>query len=107
MPRIATCRECGCDISHKKQGAVFCGPEHRKAWNNRRMIRGAEVYDLLMANRYEREAATSLGVWSIATNLLRAYRDSDNTLRDGRKSWNLRETLARLPVAYSNEGDRR
>jgi hypothetical protein len=105
--RISTCRECGIDISDKRQGAVFCSAEHRKAWNNRRMIRGAEVYDLLMANRYEREKSTALGVWSIATNLLRAYRDSDRKLRDGRQSWNLRETLDRLPIAYSDEGDRR
>lgn len=103
------CRECGIDLTPLglRKTAVFCTTEHRKAWNNRRMIRGAELYDLFMSNRYQREEATAAGAWSIATNLARAYRDSDNTLRDGRASWNLKETLERLPVSYSGEGDKR
>lgn len=109
MARCIECRECGKELTpaQRKKGACFCCAEHRKTWNNRRMIRGAELYDLMMANRYERELATERGAWTIATNLCRAYRDSDNTLRDGRKSWDLRDTLARLPVAFGTEGDKR
>lgn len=103
------CRECGKDLAPLglRPNAVFCSTEHRKAWNNRRAVRGAELYDLLMANRYERDTAKAKGVWTIATNLTRAYRDSDVAMRDGRKSWDLGEALARMPIAYGTEGDKR
>lgn len=107
MPRICQCRECGKSLADKRQGAVFCSPEHRKTWNNRRMVRGAELYDLFMALRYDRKAANEVGAWSVMTNLSRAMRDSDNLMRDGRQSWNLRETMERLPMAYGSEGDKR
>lgn len=107
--RICQCRECGIDLAPLglRRGAVFCKPEHRKAWNNRRMVRGAELYDLFMALRYDRKDAQQHGAWSVMTNLARAMRDSDNLLRDGRQSWNLRETLDRLPMTYGTEGDKR
>jgi hypothetical protein len=101
------CRECGKPLDGKRKGAVFCGAEHRKTWNNRRMVRGAEMYDLFMANRYEREKANGEKAWTHLTNLARAYRDADIALRDGRQSWNLREALERLPIAYGNQGDKR
>ena len=101
------CRECGGSLNAVKRGALFCTPACRKAFNNRRMIRGAELYDLLMANRYERDYAYSKGLWSIACNLMRAYRDSDSNLRKGRKSWNAQETLDRLPIGFGADGDKR
>lgn len=105
--RICQCRECGAPLEGKRQGAVFCSTEHRKAWNNRRMVRGAELYDLFMALRYDRKAAHKDGAWSVMTNLARAMHDSDVVLRDGRQSWNLKETLERLPMAFGSEGDKR
>lgn len=108
--RIATgqCRECGCELRPLglKVGAVFCTPVHRKAWNNRRMQRGAELYDIWMANNYERDLRSE-GLMSIISSLARAYRDSDKHKRDGRKSWDAKETLARLPMTFGNEGDKR
>lgn len=101
------CRECGIPLEGKRSGAVFCSPEHRKAFNNRRMVRGAELYDLIMAQNYERELRKPEALMSVISNLARAYRDSDKTLRQGRKSWDARETLARLPLAFGTEGDKR
>lgn len=103
------CRECGLSLEGLglRQGAVFCKPEHRKAWNNRRMIRGAELYDLVMAIRYERDFASQRNLMTVMSNLARAYRDADNALRDGRQSWNVEETLARLPMSFGAEGDKR
>lgn len=101
------CRECGCDIGHLKKGAVFCSPSHRKAFNNRRMIRGAELYDIVMAIRYEREWASQRNLMTVMSNLARAFRDSDKTLREGRQSWDAKETVARLPLAFGTEGDKR
>jgi hypothetical protein len=71
------------------------------------MVRGAELYDLFMGLRYERAAANEDKVWSAMTNLARAYRDADVALRDGRKSWDLRDAFQRLPLAYGKAGDKR
>lgn len=107
MPRITHCRECGLELKDKKPGALFCTPEHRKAFNNRRMIRGAEMYDLIMAQNYERELRSPLELQTLISRLARAARDSDKFLRDGRKSWNAQETADRIPLAYGEEGDKR
>jgi hypothetical protein len=103
----AECRECGCPINSGRTGVYFCSPEHRKTWNNRRAVRGAELYDLFMANRFERQLATDKHMWSIMTNLASAYRDADKALRSGRRSWDAKETLARLPMAFGTDGDKR
>lgn len=105
--RIVHCRECGIAFEPKQTGQFFCRPEHRKAWNNRRAIRGAEMYDVYMAMAYERSKRTDLDLFTTLNRMARAYRDADKALRDGRKSWNVEETLARLPIAYSTEGDKR
>lgn len=103
------CRECGCDLAPLglKPSAAFCSPAHRKAWNNRRMIRGAELYDLIMADQYERDLRGPLELRAQISRLARVYRDADKALRNGRQSWNAREAIARLPLTYSTEGDRR
>lgn len=103
------CRECGRPLAGLglKPSAVFCCAEHRKAWNNRRMIRGAEMYDLMMGIRYERELAGTKNLMTVISNLARAYRDADKATRDGRQSWNVHETLARLPIAFGEDGDKR
>lgn len=107
MARIACCRECGIELKDKRKGAVFCTPAHRKAWNNRRMIRGAELYDLFMERRYNRDTKEAMAALTYMSNLGRAYRDADKAQRNGRQSWNARETIERLPLAFSTEGDRR
>lgn len=103
------CRECGLELGPLglRKGAVFCKPEHRKAWNNRRMIRGAELYDIVMAIRYDREFASTHSLMTLLSNQARAYRDADNAFRDSRDSWNIKETMARIPLAYGKEGDKR
>lgn len=101
------CRECGIDISDKRKGAFFCSPEHRKVWNNRRMIRGAELYDLFMERRYNRDTPEAQAALTVMSNLGRAYRDADKLARDGRQSWNARETIERLPMTFGSEGDKR
>lgn len=103
------CRECGCDLAPLglRKGAVFCTPVHRKAWNNRRMVRGAELYDLLMADNYERDLRGEHKLLGLAHSLMRAYRDSDKHLRNGRKSWDAKEAIDRVPLAFGAEGDKR
>lgn len=81
------CLECGEPYEADKAFGVFCCPGHRKAWNNRRMVRGAELYDLFMALRYQRGLAQLLGLWRLTCRLAAAFRDEDRAERAGRQSW--------------------
>lgn len=109
MAYVRECRECGADLAslNLRKDATFCCAEHRKAWNNRRALRGAELLDLFMAMRYQRAEFADKGMFASMCNLARAYRDADKALRGGRKSWDACETLARMPLAYGAEGDKR
>ena len=55
------CAECGSEFHSKQGGARYCSTACRKAFNNRRMVRGAQLYDAFMAIRYDREIAAELG----------------------------------------------
>jgi hypothetical protein len=81
------CLECGTEFQAFKRHGEFCSTTHRKAWNNRRMIRGAELYDLFMACRHERGAAKLHGYWNLMCRMASAWRDEDDRDRGGRKSW--------------------
>lgn len=81
------CRECGGPHAPARAGGEFCGSACRMAWNNRRAARGAELYDLLMACRYERPRAAALKLWRFVWRLAAQYRAEDFDQRDGRPSW--------------------
>jgi hypothetical protein len=81
------CLECGDDFESMKTFGAFCCPAHRLAWNNRRMKRGAELYDLFMALRFQRGLAKTLALWKLVCRLASAYRDEDWRERAGRVSW--------------------
>lgn len=101
------CLECGHEYTPKRRTKAFCSDKCRKGWNNRRMIRGAEFYDLFMAMRFEREKAKADSLWSILCNLASAAKASDDHKRAGRKSYDATAALARRPLAFSHEGDKR
>lgn len=82
--RLNACTECG--EMHARDG-TFCSTRCRMAFNNRRLQRGAELYDIYMAYRFERELAGKLGLWQVAHRLVSNFRNEDKALRDGRKSW--------------------
>ncbi|CAM5767063.1 hypothetical protein [Bosea minatitlanensis] len=102
------CLECGEPFQSVEAHAEFCCAAHRKAWNNRRMVRGAQLYDLWMMVRYERGLARLKGLRNLMSNLSRAYRDADRSLRNGRRSWRrCSDALGAIPMAYGSEGDGR
>lgn len=82
---MAECRECG--HFHDKAKAAFCCTPCRQAWNNRRMQRGAQLYDLFMAVRYQRGLAKVHSLWSIVCRLAQSWREEDVRERGGRPSW--------------------
>lgn len=96
------CAECGLEFRAEKPHAEFCCAEHRKAFNNRRMTRGAVVYDLFMALRYERKAAQKLRTWFMLCRLAMDFRREDRNERDGRKSWrDPRDVLTERPYLHN------
>lgn len=79
------CRECGAPVD--RDDALFCSGVCRQAFNNRRLQRGAQLYDLFMALRFNRPLASSLGLWSILCRLASEWRSLDQVERAGRQSW--------------------
>jgi hypothetical protein len=99
------CLECGKLWNERKHDRLFCSSAHRLAFNNRRMKRGAEMYDLFRAMRRERDQAKLLGLWAEMCRLELRWQQEDDAQRPGRRSYmppekalmNLRET-GRLPI---------
>jgi hypothetical protein len=86
--RLGACLECGCSFEFRDtRPREFCRARCRKRWNNRRMTRGAELYDLYMAHRFDRANAQELGVFQAINRLASNYRQEDNVERSGRRSW--------------------
>jgi hypothetical protein len=92
------CSECGVEFRAAMKHADFCGTACRKLFNNRRLTRGAELYDLIMVLRFDRGPAQLLKVWNLICRLASEYRAEDQRERAGRKSWrSAREIIDRRP----------
>lgn len=104
MTHKATCLNCGKVFeSLRPKGTVIqCSPACRKEFNNRRMTRGAELYDLMMAVRYDRAEATESALWSKACALMAHYRADDDKARDSRRSWQSHKAVTeRQPAVFA------
>ena len=69
------------------RAADFCSSACRRSFNNRRALRGAELYDLVMTARFDRPLAKVLKVWGWIARLATSFRDEDRRDRGGRPSW--------------------
>lgn len=85
--RQSVCIECGASYGAATARSEFCSSVCRLAFNNRRLQRGAELYDLVMAWRYQRKIATALHVMRAICRLAQQYREEDAKHRSGRLSW--------------------
>ena len=81
------CHECGSVITSPRRGQEFCCTTCRQTFNNRRMQRGAELYDLFRAMRRNRKDAQALAVWTAMCRLELQWQQEDETTRPGRKSY--------------------
>jgi hypothetical protein len=82
--RTVCCKECGKEFTTTYSDKEHCGDACRKAWNNRRMCRGAELYDAFMTLRYERGYAKVVGAYKLMCRLAYYWRQDDKN----RKTWN-------------------
>lgn len=87
------CRECGTGFKGLRADATFCRPACRRDYNARRAKRGAQLYDLFMIYRYERELAGRLGIWAKLCRMAQDFRQEDTTKRQGRYSWDDAKTV--------------
>lgn len=88
--RVHACLECGKPRTEK---ADFCSARCRVGFNNRRKTRGAELYDLYMAHRFDRQRAQDMGVFQAINRLASIYRSEDQQERSGRRSWRPPQTV--------------
>ena len=104
MKRKARCLECGSNFETGHQGEhVFCQGQCRKNFNNRRAKRGAILYDLFMANRFERDEASDEKVLSAMSRLASDWKHEDDQQRGQRPSWgNWRRFLRANPHLRSS-----
>ena len=85
--RKRPCLECGGSFAARRREAEFCCDACRKAFHNRRLTRGAELYDLLMLHRFERDTARDMGAQSLMNRMASVWREEDRKTRSGRRSW--------------------
>lgn len=86
--RLCRCLNCGEAFTPARQlRADFCGRACNSAWQNRRLRRGALIYDLLMILRFQRSIASTFKIWRTMNRLASFFRDEDKARRNGRRSW--------------------
>lgn len=81
------CVECGGEVKRGKRGPIaeFCSNECRQTWKNRRMLRGAILYDLVMDWRFNR-AGTGPEALKLLCKAAATFNQEDKRDRDGRRS---------------------
>lgn len=82
-----TCPECGAAFAALRDHGAFCSVACRKAFNNRRAMRGAFFYDLYMHFRFARQDARRLNIFAAMNRLASLFRADDIKARDGRQTW--------------------
>lgn len=81
------CLECSKPLSTRRKGKEFCNASCRQRFNNRRMQRGAELYDLFRALRRERSKAKAMNLWTEICRLELGWNMDDEKKRPGRRSY--------------------
>jgi hypothetical protein len=82
------CRECGEMIFAAQRGTrEFCSSLCRSMFNNRRLRRGGQFYDLVMEWRFRMTADTPTGAQSLLCRMAAAFKAEDDRDRAGRQSW--------------------
>jgi len=90
------CRECGASFGAKRSTREFCSGACRAVFHNRRGHRGAEIFDLAMAWRFDRKRAAQARALTLLCRALARFRAEDLRARAGRSSWDdIRRTKMR------------
>lgn len=87
MNKPLACLECTKPLHRPRQRTGFCCRECRNDFNNRRLSRGAQLYDLFRALRRDRSEAAELGLWTAICRLELKWHEEDERERPGRRSY--------------------
>ena len=71
------CPECGERFQTARLDQHFCSKPCRKAWNNRRQTRGAQIYDLAMKYRDQRSKGDFADLTHLIDRFLREDKAAD------------------------------
>jgi hypothetical protein len=97
------CRECGASFSAKRDTREYCDASCRRTWNNRRVSRGAILFDAVMAWRFERNAFEEVCGRRLFSQLASVFRAEDERQRAGRRSWDdARRVKQRNPEIFAS-----
>ena len=78
MTHKARCNECAAEYIAQRAASRFCGTKCRKDYNNRRALRGAQLYDAMMGLRHDKKAARDAGLdYTAVCSLVKKYADED------------------------------
>jgi len=86
MPK-RTCRECGAALVAQRDSWELCGPSRWRAFHNRKATRGAQLYDLVMAWRFDRTGSAAVGAQSLLCRIAAVLKAEDDRERPGLHSW--------------------
>lgn len=86
------CQECDKAAMATRPETCFCSQACRTSFTNRRRDRGAVLYDLFMAHRYDRDRAKEQELFKLMCRAAEDFHRQDK--EDGRRSWVKFEKLA-------------
>lgn len=99
-----TCAECG-GPGHgtsRNYAQRFCSTACRKEWQNRRAVRGAELYDMFMTMRFDR--ANAKGVYAVMCRMASEWNEQDKaaglTAETGRRSFSPVKEMMQRHIKY-------
>ena len=99
------CMECGEGYVAATTRSKFCCLPCNKTFNNRRSMRGAILYDLFMALRFERGLADKLNLWTLVCRQCMFWKMADENTRGDRNTWRApSEVIAERPYLHSITG---
>lgn len=93
--RKVVCKECGEGFTSRQYNADFCGSSCRKDFNNRRLTRGAMLYDvtMLMASPVV-TAASQAQLKDRLEGMMQTWYREDETAKRSRTTKRLSDVLA-------------
>lgn len=99
------CLECGRAWPQGVSPRRFCSTKCTNDWNNRRLKRGAILYDLLMTWRLDRSKGKALNLWTLICRAVNDWKEEDDKERDGRRSWrDAEKVIAENPIFLAHKG---
>lgn len=93
--RQVKCKECGEGFTSRQYNADFCGQACRRSFNNRRMTRGAMLYDIdMLAAADTTSDASREALKDRRKGLIAAWAKEDQAAGRGRTTKRLSDVLA-------------